>query len=114
VTRRPLAAAGGAVTAAFASALCCAGPLLAVAVGVSGAGLAGTFEPLRPYLLGVTFLMLGLAHYLVHREDTRVCEPGTPCADPRTVRRTRWVVWIATVVAVIFASYPRWSAWVLT
>ena len=75
MNRRPLAVAGGAVTAAFASALCCAGPVLAVAAGISGAGLASTFEPLRPYLLGVTFLMVGAAHYLVRREKTGALGP---------------------------------------
>ncbi|HAC05763.1 MAG TPA: hypothetical protein EYM78_03070 [Gemmatimonadetes bacterium] len=48
------------VVAAAGSALCCAGPVLAVTVGVSGAGLSA-FEPLRPYFLGATafFLVLG-------------------------------------------------------
>jgi len=35
------------VTAAFLGSLCCVGPLLFVTLGV-GAGLASTFEPLRP------------------------------------------------------------------
>lgn len=43
----------GGVVAAAGSALCCAGPVLAVTVGVSGAGLS-RFEPLRPYFLGAT------------------------------------------------------------
>ncbi len=38
----------GGVGAAVGSALCCAGPLVAVTLGVSGAGLSSTFEPLRP------------------------------------------------------------------
>ncbi|HLG06042.1 MAG TPA: mercuric transporter MerT family protein [Gemmatimonadales bacterium] len=45
-------AAIGAVAAAVGSALCCAGPLAAIALGMSGAGLAATFEPLRPYFAG--------------------------------------------------------------
>ena len=50
VTKTVLATTGG-VAAAIASALCCAGPLVAVALGLSGAGLAATFEPLRPYFV---------------------------------------------------------------
>lgn len=46
-----LSAAGG-IAAAIGSALCCAGPLVALLLGVSGAGLARTFEPLRPVLGG--------------------------------------------------------------
>ncbi|MEX0692450.1 MAG: mercuric transporter MerT family protein [Gemmatimonadales bacterium] len=110
---RPVAAAGGAVAAAVASALCCTGPLVAVAIGVSGAGLA-VFQPFRPYLLGVTFAMLGVAHFLIRREERRACEPGTPCADPATRGRTRRIVWIATVLALLFAASPHWSAWLLS
>ncbi len=51
-------AAIGGVVASFTSALCCAGPLLAVTVGISGAGLSARFEPLRPYFLIATAVML--------------------------------------------------------
>ncbi len=44
---KTIATAVGGVGAAFTSALCCAGPLLAVTLGVSGAGLATRFDPLR-------------------------------------------------------------------
>src|SRR2546426_7566652 len=44
VTKTALAATGG-VVAAVVSTLCCAGPLVAVALGLSGAGLAVTFKP---------------------------------------------------------------------
>ncbi len=111
--RKTVAVAGAGVTAAFASALCCAGPLLAVAVGVSSAGLSSTFEPLRPYLLGGSGLLLGFGFFLVHREDEKACEPGKPCADPKVRKGRKTMLWIATGVAVVFATYPTWSAWVL-
>ena len=38
----------GGVAAAAGSAVCCAGPVIAVSLGVSGAGLSA-FEPWRPY-----------------------------------------------------------------
>lgn len=112
-TNRTLFAAGGGVAAAFASALCCAGPLIAVAAGVSGAGIASTFEPLRPYFLGATAVLLGLGFYLLRREERNACEPGKPCADPVVRRRMKIMLWTATVIAVVFASYPTWSLWVL-
>jgi mercuric ion transport protein len=111
--RRVWASAGGAVAAAAASALCCAGPLVAVAVGISGAGLASTFEPLRPYFLGATALALGVGHWSLRKEERDACEPGRPCADPRTRRMMRWTVWLATVVAATFATFPYWSRFVL-
>jgi mercuric ion transport protein len=107
-----LAAIGG-VGAAFVSALCCAGPLIAVALGVSGAGFASTFEPLRPYFLAGTALFLGLGFFTLHREKQKACEPGKPCAEPELRRRMKYVLWVATGSAVLFATYPTWSGWVL-
>ena len=110
---KSVAPASGGVAAAFASALCCAGPLLAVGVGVSGAGLAATFEPLRPFFLVATAAFLVLGFWLLHREEEKACEPGTTCADPRMRRRMRIVLWTATAVAVVFATFPSWQNLVL-
>lgn len=103
----------GGVAAAFVSALCCAGPVLAVAVGVSGAGLATTFEPFRPYFLVATGLFLLLGFWLLHREEQKACEPGRACADPRVRRMMRITLWTATVLAVVFATFPSWQGLVL-
>lgn len=62
------APAVGAVTTAAASAPCCAAPLIAVSAGVSGAGLAATFELLRPYFLAATGLLIVLGFGLLDRE----------------------------------------------
>ena len=111
---KPMLAALGGVTAAVGSALCCAGPLVAVALGLSGAGFAATFEPLRPYFLGGTAVLLGLGFYLFHREEERACERGKACADPRVRRRMRVTLWVATLLAVVFGAFPWWSKFVLS
>src|SRR5216684_250220 len=54
---------------AVVSSLCCAGPLVAVAIGLSGAGLAATFEPLRPYLVAGTVLALGFGFAVLRGEE---------------------------------------------
>ncbi len=102
----------GAVAAAAGSALCCAGPVVAVSLGVSGAGLAA-FEPFRPYFLALTAGALLAGFWLVDREERAVCEPDKPCADPRVRRRTKVFLWIATTVAVGLASFPSWQGLVL-
>lgn len=109
---KTVVAALGGVAAAVGSALCCAGPFVAVALGVSGAGLASTFEPLRPYFLAATGVFLGGGFFLVHREEQKACEPGKPCADPVTLRRTKMLLWTATIAAAVLATYPAWSAWI--
>jgi len=110
---RAVTAAFGAVGAAIASALCCAGPLVAVALGLSGAGLAATFEPLRPYFVTGAVGFLALGFVAVHREERQACEPGTPCASPLVRRRMRRALWIATVLVALFATFPWWSNLIL-
>jgi mercuric ion transport protein len=80
-----------------------------VTAGVSGAGLASTFEPLRPYFLGATALLLGFGFWLLHREERNACEPGKACSDPAVRRRKKTILWVATGVAVVFSSFPHWQ-----
>lgn len=111
VTRTILAATGG-VAAAIASALCCAGPLVAVALGLGGAGLAATFEPLRPIFVVGTVAALGLGFGTLQREERRACQPGTLCASPVVRRRMKAALWIATLVAIPLLTFPWWSKFV--
>lgn len=112
VSKSALAAAAG-VAAAIGSALCCAGPLVAVALGVSGAGLAATFEPLRPYFVAGTVLALGSGFVVLRREEKRACEPGRMCASPIVRRRMKWALWIATIISIPLLTFPWWSKLVL-
>ncbi len=108
ITKTVLAASGG-VVAAVASTLCCAGPLVAVALGLSGAGLAATFEPLRPYFVAGTVLALGFGFVVLRREEKLACEPGTLCASPIGRRRMKWALWIATIVSIPLLTFSWWS-----
>src|SRR5688500_18447153 len=96
--RRGLAAAAGAIGAAFLASLCCVGPLVFVTLGV-GAGLASTFEPLRPVFTFLTVALLAVGFYVVYGKKPAVadaasgtatgaaCAPDGTCAVPRN--RTR-------------------------
>ena len=107
--RKAIGAGLGAVATAVGSALCCAGPIVAVTLGVSGAGLAA-FEPLRPIFLVLTAASLLFGFYLLHREEAAACTPGKPCASASARRRMKQVLWIATIVAVALATFPRWQS----
>lgn len=111
--RTTLVLGAGGASAALASALCCLGPILAVAAGVSGAGLATAIEPMRPYLLLATAGFLLVGFWTVDREERKACEPGRPCAEPRVRRRMKIMLWIATGIAVAGATFPRWQALIL-
>ncbi|MFQ5678373.1 MAG: mercuric transporter MerT family protein [Gemmatimonadota bacterium] len=106
---RPALSVFGAVGAAFASSLCCIGPLLYVGLGV-GAGLASTFEPLRPWFLGGTALFLGLGFYGVYGPPAR-CEGE--CEAGRSRRREKVMLWLGTGAVLILATFPTWSTWLL-
>ena len=119
-SHRGVFAAVGAVGAAFLASLCCVGPLVFVAFGV-GAGLASTFEPLRPIFTVTTVALLALGFYVVYRRQTRVsaavtggdaaCGPAASCAVPRNQTRDRVLLWVATVLALVFLIFPQWSLW---
>lgn len=96
--------------AAVGASVCCVGPLVLLALGISGAWIASltALEPLRPVFIGLTLLFLGLSFrklYLI----PQVCAPGTPCADPRTVKRQRLIFWIVTALALALLAVP-WAA----
>jgi mercuric ion transport protein len=101
--------AAGALAAIGAS-ICCVGPLVLLLMGIGGAWVAtlAALEPMRPFFMGATLFFVGLAFrrlYLV----PPVCEPGTPCADPRTVSRQRLMFWIVVVVLASLLAVP-WMA----
>src|SRR5207247_3235703 len=85
-TKTVLAATGG-VVAAVVSTLCCAGPLVGVALGLSGAGLAATFEPLRPCFVAGTVLALGFCFVVLRGEEKGECVPDGYCVWPLVRRR---------------------------
>lgn len=94
--------AGGA-TAILAS-VCCLGPLVLVLLGVGGAWASTLtwFYPLKPYLIGGTYLMLGWTGYQLYRPK-KVCEIGSLCANPRYQRLLRIVFWaVLALVSVLF------------
>ena len=129
--RKSVLAGLGGVAAAFLASLCCIGPLLFVTLGI-GAGLASTFEPLRP-IFGVLMLaLLGAGFWAVYgrrsalvkrvaavdtgesgRESTLASEEATSCSAPTRRGRDVAILWSATVIAVVLWAFPTWSLWLL-
>ncbi len=58
----------GAVIAAIAASLCCVGPLVLLLLGISGAWIANltVFEPIRPFAIATTAILLGIAFWRLH------------------------------------------------
>lgn len=109
--RRVTGLSGTAVGAASVSALCCAGPLISLVVGVSGGALAGALAPFRPLFLGITVVALGGGYLLAWREERKACDTGAACASPEVRRRTKILLGVSTLLAIVLASYPTWKKW---
>lgn len=102
---------GGAVAAAFASALCCLGPLLFAALGLGGAGLIARFEAYRPYFAVLTLALLGAGFYFTYGRSAPAAVsaaegPACDCELPRANRLGRVALWIATAVVAVFLAFP--------
>ena len=93
--------------AAVGASVCCVGPLVLLALGISGAWISGltALEPLRPVFIALTLLFLGLSFRKVYL-NPQACVPGTPCADPRTVKRQRGIFWVVTVLLLTLLAVP--------
>ncbi len=62
---------GAGVVSAIAASLCCITPVLALISGASGAASAFSWmDPLRPYLIAITVLVLGFAWYQIFNKRT--------------------------------------------
>jgi hypothetical protein len=81
-----------------------------VGLGVGGAGLAGTFEPLRPWFLGGTALFLAAGFYGTYGRRFQ-CAADEKAKRKR--RRDRIMLWVGTALVLLFATFSAWSTWLL-
>jgi len=95
------------VLAGIGASVCCVGPLVLLALGVSGAWIGNltALEPYRPFFIGLTLLFLGLAFRKLYVVP-QVCAPGTPCADPKTSRRQRLTFWTVALLMLGLLAVP--------
>lgn len=98
------------IFAAGVASLCCIGPLVAVGLGVGTFGAAAWFEELRPYLLGLTALLLAGAFYLSYRKTPNAeCADGSCAVSPEQQRKQRVLLWLSTAAVAGLAAFPHYS-----
>ncbi|MBI5857578.1 MAG: mercuric transport protein MerTP [Sphingobacteriales bacterium] len=98
------------ILTATAASLCCITPVLALISGTSG--IASTFswmEPYRPYLIGLTIVVLGFAWYqkLKPRKKDEIacdCEEDKP-----SFWQGKTFLGIVTVLAFLLMAFPKYS-----
>ena len=93
--------------AAILASTCCLGPLVLVALGLSGAWIGNLtrLEPYRPLFIGAALIALFFAGRHIFRPAKR-CEPGEVCAVPRTRRIYKIVFGIVSVLVLIALVFP--------
>jgi mercuric ion transport protein len=98
------------ILAAFGASICCIGPIVLLALGISGAwiGSFGVLESYRPIFIGLTLFFLGFAFYRLYSAP-RTCAPGSDCADRRTLKNRQLSFWIVALLALGLVAIP-WFA----
>jgi len=93
--------------AAILASTCCLGPLVLVALGLSGVWIGNLtlLEPYRPYFIGGALVALFFAGRRIFR-PARACEPGEVCAVPRARRVYKIVFGIVSALVLIALVYP--------
>ena len=93
--------------AAILASTCCLGPLILVALGLSGAWIANLtlLEPYRPFFIAGALVALFFAGRRIFR-PARSCQPGEVCAVPRTRRIYKIVFGIVSALVLVALLYP--------
>ena len=100
---------GAGLLTAITASLCCITPVLALIAGTSG--IASTFswiEPFRPYLIGLTILVLGFAWYKKLKPRKEIdCDCETD-EKPKFIQSKKFLR-IVTVFAIVMLAFPYYS-----
>lgn len=93
--------------AAILASTCCLGPLVLVALGLSGAWIGNLtlLEPYRPFFIVGALVALFFAGRRIFRPE-HDCQPGEVCAVPRTRRIYKIVFGIVSALVLIALVYP--------
>lgn len=102
---------GAGLLTAIAASLCCITPVLALIAGASGIASAFSWlEPFRPYLIGLTVLVLGFAWYQKLKPRT---QEEIDCACEEDEKPSFWqsktFLGIVTVFAALMLAFPLYA-----
>lgn len=100
---------GTSILLAITSSLCCIAPLLAIVGGIGGfASSLSWVEPLRPYLIALTIVVLGLGFYQAYK-PVKVDNCGCSTKEKKSLLESKKFLWIITIVSTLLISFPYYS-----
>jgi mercuric ion transport protein len=93
--------------AAILASTCCLGPLVLVALGLSGAWIGNLtrLEPYRPFFIAGAFIALPFPGRRIFR-PAQTCDPDEVCAVPRTRRIYKALFVTISVLVLIALVFP--------
>lgn len=101
---------GTSILLAVSSSLCCIMPILAIFGGIGGfASSLSWIEPLRPYLIISTLLILGFAFYQAYKPQ-KVDNCGCNVERNKGFMASKRFLWIITLVSILLMSFPYYSS----
>jgi len=100
---------GSGIITAIAASLCCITPVLALIAGTSVmASLFSWMEPIRPYLMGFTILVLGFAWYQKLKPKKEIdCDCETD--EKPSFFQSKLFLGMETVFATLMLAFPYYS-----
>ena len=104
---------GGLLVGIGASA-CCVGPFLLLSLGIGGSWIGNltAMTTYRPYLVGLTLVLLGLAFRQLYLPPRRFAADST-CALPDTLKKQRIIFWIVSVFILVMITFPYYGPYLL-
>ncbi|SJM89381.1 Mercuric transport protein [Crenothrix polyspora] len=99
----------GGLLAGIAASLCCAGPLVLLSLGVSGAWISNltALEPYRPLFIAIALIALVIAYLAIHQSASdQSCEEGKICAEPASQRWYKNIFWAVVAVVILAIASP--------
>lgn len=98
----------GSLVAGLLASICCIGPVIFAILGLSGITFIQKFEDYRAVFIGVAALLLGVAFYFTYRKKPpEECDPESFCANPKSDRINKIILWVATVLIAFFIFFPN-------
>ena len=96
--------------AAIGASACCAGPLLLVLIGVSGAWGSRllALAPLQPFFVAAAVVSFGFAFHRLYLKR-EACAPGEACVAPAVRRRQRAIFWVLAIAATALMTFPLYA-----
>ncbi|MEX2296268.1 MAG: mercuric transporter MerT family protein [Dongiaceae bacterium] len=108
--KRSLLTAAGAVGAILTSA-CCVGPLVLLALGISGAwiGSLAALDTYKPVFAAIAVIFIGLGFRQVYFPAKPACSERAFCKRPASALITKSVLWVAAVLVAVAITIDWWA-----